>query len=273
MIQQKPMTRRFIIYTRGRTGSSAIVDELDNYPEITCHGEVFRANPLSREKERKAYEEFGDEYIHKADTRDRILPYKLFRREPPEAPIDAEGLRIYLDHTDREAVLAGSACVGAKLIRQNGEHELLPVFRSEGVAVIYLEHRNKLRQAISALLAQAENVYNAENYVPASGRRFRFTPEAVLSRIRRAESLQEQHAAVIEAAGLRWKLCFYEDWVADRDTFLAEVFGFLGAEQRATAPSRLSRTTPETLAELLENYDGIASRLVKAGFGHYLKEA
>ena len=129
--------------------------------------------------------------------------------------------------------------------------------------MIYLEHRNKLRQAISALVAQAENVYNAENYVPASGQRFQFAPESVLSRIRHAESLQAQHAAEIEAIGLPSKLCFYEDWVANRDAFLADMFGFLGVEKTVTAPSRLSQTTLEPLTEILENYDEIADGLAR----------
>ncbi len=71
---------KFFIYTRGRTGSSAIIDELNSHSECVCHGEVFRRNPLKNKTVREAYESMGQAYLKLRLNNDKALPYGLWQQ-------------------------------------------------------------------------------------------------------------------------------------------------------------------------------------------------
>lgn len=81
----KRKIRYFVIYTKGRTGSSPIANELNSHPALCCHQELLRdigQDPSVME----AYEKHGADYInlHRmplAGETDSVLPFDLFMKE------------------------------------------------------------------------------------------------------------------------------------------------------------------------------------------------
>ena len=76
---------RFFLYTRGRTGSTPIIDELDSHPQLECHQELFLPDPLQFKSIREAYEEHGERYPEVLVGRGayhglRVLPFELSPR-------------------------------------------------------------------------------------------------------------------------------------------------------------------------------------------------
>lgn len=259
---------RFCIYTRGRSGSTAITEELNNHPQLTCYGEVFRPDPIKWVT--RAYEKYGKDYPKLTNSPDRVLPYKFFVDGKPEDPITRHGFASYLAFLESEAETPG---VGWKFISNVPGDDYFGHCAANDVRVIYLRRRNMLRQAVSALIANETGVYNSKNYEPQQGRKFEIEPRKVNSRIRMAQSNYQSDDEAMQAVGLRSIVVYYEDWVDDRAGFFASLGEFLDVEHALPDPSTYAVTTPEPLEELLSNYEAVSEGVRKAGFGQFLNEA
>ena len=264
---------RFIVYTRGRTGSSAICDELNNHPEITCHGEIYRSDPLARGPIKAAWEQYGRQYPKKINSRDRVLPLRLHAELSAEAEVTPEAFAAYYDYLATEAEAESSKAVGGKSLTNHlDQAELLRNCVRTGVSVVSLRRRNFLRQSVSAQVAQETGIYNRTRYQPEEGRKFTIDPKKVHSRIR---AINKHYADLDEAlaqAGVTCITVYYEDWLTDRAAFFTKMSAFLGVADALPENTVFSRTTPEPLSDLLEKYDEFVEGIRRAGFEEYLTE-
>jgi len=72
-------TRNFFIFTRGRTGSTAIVDELGKHPEITTMQEIFTQLKNSPTLA-VACEKYGKNFYRHIESPLQILPFDAWSR-------------------------------------------------------------------------------------------------------------------------------------------------------------------------------------------------
>ena len=233
---------RLVIYTGGRTGSSAIREELNNHPRITCHGEIFRPNPLAGPGVQKAFAEHGRDYPRLGQTRDMVLPFRLHRDLGPEDPVTPEDFGAYWDYLDSSAAETGADVVGGKILHNHvADTQYFDLARDLGIFTLVLRRRNTLRQAVSAIVAKQTSIHNRKDYTPEKNRSFTIDPAALVSRMKMSRRKTAAHDAILEETGGHYRVVHYEDWVADRAAFFAPIFDALGVDFHLPAGTTFSR--------------------------------
>ena len=129
------MLRKFFILTRGRTGSTAIMDELHNSALISATQELF------------LQWEFNKNYPETKEMYDIIWPYVLWKQEYQSTkktslftPNDKFLTNKYLSIAESRSRKRGSLGFGFKVLRNNLEEcpFLLRLLRKRKYRVIYL---------------------------------------------------------------------------------------------------------------------------------------
>ncbi|MCT8974615.1 hypothetical protein MUB46_22345 [Microbaculum sp. A6E488] len=245
------------------------MDELNNHPRVICHSEIVRPRPLDAVA--AAFEKFGKDYPEKANTIDRVLPYKLFAEEDDDTAISPDSFGAYWQYIESKAIPAPQA-LGFKVLEAHVKNTAFPdLCRESDVAIIHLVRRNVFRKVISWMVAKQVGVYNSRgNYEPEAGRRLTPDPADVVKRVRRMKTGNDSSEAEVASSGARSITVYYEDWLADRDAFFARVCGFLGVDAVTPDQTTLIRMVPEPMEELLGNYPAVADAMRAAGFGEYL---
>lgn len=260
---------KFFVYTRGRTGSTAIVDELDSHPHCVCHGEVFRRDPLKNPKVREAYDRLGLEYLKERLTNDKVvIPFGLWEM------IDTGNrgnYRGYLEFVQDEAARKDKTAVGFKLLHnQSVEREgLLDVLKSGGFVAIHLIRRNVVRQVLSGMLAKQRGVYNRRNYdVPDE----KYDID-VAELVRTIERNQKDVAAVdkqLRDGGFDYFSVYYEDFLAQRDSFFDLVLSRLNLAREQLKASDWTIMVPSDLRKVVNNYEEMEAAVVRIGLADML---
>jgi hypothetical protein len=89
--------------------------------------------------------------------------------------------------------------------------------------------------------------------------------------LKRLEQIEEGEAATRARFSDRSVLeIVYEDLVQSPQNVFAVVSAYLGVDGIDPGKIRLKRQNPESLAQLIANYDEIESLLKRAGFSEYL---
>lgn len=266
--------RKFLIFSRGRTGSSAIADEFNMHPDVTCHGEVFWPKLSGRPKLKTAYEEFGREYFLENIWRDRIMLYAIFSENNSTQLMTEESFNGYFNYLVLEAQKDNSLAVGGKFMNCTNppRRDLLDWCYKADVHLVYLSRQNILRQVISGMVARKLKVRNRVNYSPEEKRNFTFNPKKVLRLIKKEVNKRENTLNDLQKSGVIFIEVSYEEWCKDRETLLLRAFNFLDVPAIVPAVTRFCIMTPEPLSKLISNYDAVAHALKKNGFGHFLED-
>ena len=145
--------QNFVVFTRGRTGSSAICEELDKYRSVVSHQELFRdipGDPVTRD----AWERFGEQCFidpirQELGIPDRLLPYQLYLETKGESANIAE----YYAYLTENAQSRGATILGYKLLAHHylsyAEQGLQQQLCSADTKVLYLMRKDPVREAIS----------------------------------------------------------------------------------------------------------------------------
>lgn len=262
----------FILFTTGRTGSSAIAEEMRGHSNIQCRGEILRPVP---EDKRAAAKEYYELTVQKnkndGQFNDVVLPYMVFADHTPGEPISDEGVARYFEYL-RSRDPEGTLATGFKLIDNGVINKPVELCQRLGISLIYLARRNILRKVISGSVAREVKCFNKVGYTPEAGRKFNFKPETIIKKIHNIQRKQDKYKEYIGNDEPPFLYVYYEDWVQDPSKFQRSICDFLKVPVAEFGKSTLSVMTPEPLTYLLENYEEIASEVTKAGFGDFLKE-
>jgi LPS sulfotransferase NodH len=260
---------RFVIFTMGRTGSTAFAKELDKHPNVACHGEILRPGIFAGERAEQMPEPDKVERM----SRVRPLPYRMFARLRPDDPPDLDAFARWMEHLEAHA--ADKRAVGFKMVDAHlrGFDNLFSVLNRLGFRVIYLTRRNVLRQVISGMVARETKVFNATDYQPQDGRKFEFVPRQVAMRMRRKIKKDAAYRQQMADLGLPFLEVTYEDFRDDKAGFYRQVCDFIGVPYFVPEASAQSIMTPEPLRQLLANYDDVARALKRNKMEHFLADA
>lgn len=226
-----------VVVTRGRTGSSAITEELGKASFSCSLQEVFTA----------ASDVGGAPHQHFS-----VWLTQPGRRDAPEADLARE----YLDEIEASAARAGRKALFWKVLSQHFRERpyLAGLLAERGYKALCLR-RNPARQAVSALVAAQRGVYNSAVRV-AGARRYRVDVGAFRRYIEEQRAISAFDHRVLGRFGIPQGVAQYEDYLADRPRFFARVFGGLGLPIEVPAPSRFVvmiedlETAVENLAEV-----------------------
>lgn len=226
-----PVEQRFAIVGNARTGSNYLLDGLKSSPAIRMYHEIFASH------NRRVGADF-----------DKILS-TVFQYE--DKSTQAVGFKVFYNHLTEEEWNKLVACQGLK--------------------VIHLTRRNRLRTVISLEIAFKTGQWTKSGN--SGGPREKRVTLDPLKLIQRLEQIEEGEVAT------RRRFCdrptlevVYEELVRSPEQVFTAVGAYLGVEGIDPGKIRLKRQNPETLPQLIVNYDEVEAVLQNTKFAEYLTD-
>jgi hypothetical protein len=237
---------KIVVVTRGRTGSTAIVEELGQAPGCRAEQEVFSRGLDAPFYETPLFEVWRD----------------------GRAGVDEQALaEAYLDELEDLARERGATALFWKALSNHFDERpyLGDMLRRRGYRAILLR-RAPVRQVISGLVAQRRGLYNSRKPVEEH-RTFTIDPAELRGLAGHEQFATSRDEALLFRLKLNAIEADYEAYLADRAAFFARIFAALGLPEALPAPSDYVVMLPD-LKAVIENYDEIRS--VAAEFGESL---
>ena len=226
--------RKFVLYTRGRSGSELLLDLLRHHSDVACDGEILGAPVRS--------------------------PWLWVRAHAARAARSGAGTYgfkvLYNDLTGPQ--------------QMSDPAGFLRRLHDDGYKIVTLERRNLLRHAVSWLQSREQQTHYRSEAERASYRPVAIEPEAAIAVMYIGEQdAQQQEATVTDLPHLALT---YEESLEDPSTHQAtvdQVFAFLGLSSEPVKTT-LVRSSPRRLSDSLENYADIAALVGQTRFAKYL---
>ena len=252
------MVSNFVIFTRGRTGSTTIRTELDSHFKIVCHGELFHPQTAEQLKAKFALDP---------------APYDVFKKRVGDS--DTEYYERYL----REVIKSSrrqkpDAIVGFKLLYgQATAHKrkrFLRILSRQGFVFLHLIRRNTVRQAVSSMVAHKRGKFNAKkkNW-SAPAERYELDTMDFIRRVNKYSGVVEKNRMLL--SDQKCLEIYYEDYCGERDAFFSRIFDFLGIERFDLAPTEYSVMTDRNLQNVVKNFEELRQATRTLGLEHMLE--
>jgi len=226
------INQRFAIIGNARTGSNYLLDGLKSSPSIRMYHEIFADHNR----------QIGKDFEKILST---VLQYE-------SKSTQMVGFKVFYNHlTDEE---------WKKLLAR------------KDLKVIHLTRRNRLRTVISLEIALKTGEWTKSGYSNGSnGSREKHIMLDPLKLTKRLEQIEEGEAATRARFRERQILeVVYEEMVQSPREIFSAVGAYLGVDGIDPGRIRLKRQNPESLRQLIINYDEIESVLKNTPFADYL---
>jgi len=224
------VTTRFVLFSRGRTGSKLLVQLLNSHPAVRCEGEVLNG------------------FFWGAIGQRLLLP--LCKRQP--LPL------LYY-----RAARSGAQAWGCKLFANqcSQPRQVVTGLARRDWRIVHLWRRDLLSQALSLEVARATGRWHRQLNRPEGATGVVLDPEAV--RLSVAEMLVQHERYQQLLQGIPHREVIYEDHLADplrRDHAMRELLAWLGLPD-APLTTTLATTWEQPYCELVTNYAEIEHHL------------
>jgi LPS sulfotransferase NodH len=226
-----PIDQRFAIVGNARTGSNFLLDGLKSSPSVRMYHEIFA------DHNRRVGEDF-----------DRVFS-TVFQPESQSTKI--VGFKVFYNHLTEDEWQKFLACRDLK--------------------IIHLIRRNRLRTVISLEIAFKTGQWTKSgkgNSGEFKEKRLKLNPSKLIKRL---EQIQEgETTARIRFRDRQVLEVVYEELVQSPQSVFESVSAYLGVDGIDPNKIRLKRQNPETLRQLIINYDEIEAALRNTRFAEYL---
>jgi len=226
----------FIVLTRERTGSTCLLDLLSSHSKIKTDPHIFYDYT-------KLPQSIDCKYTR---SKKNILGFK-FKTQPSSFDMSEQNC-------------------------ERARKELADLER-QGVKVIYLERENLIKQAVSWLLAD-RNDLKKQNYKkgekPIKIKSMEFKPEAILKRVQKIEKLTKFEKDVLSDVSFL-HLKYEKNLIQENDhqPTLDKVCGFLNIEPEK-AVTRYAKISSGDLSKSISNYQDVYSILKETKYSDQL---
>lgn len=241
--------------TRGRTGSTAVMDSLGKTHSITAAQELFIRYKVNKNSQ-------------SLKNNERLITrYDIWRQQNMGlfSLIGEKFLRSnawilkYLDEIETSVSESGADAFGFKVISHHFAQRprLKETLVGRGYSAIYLT-RNIPRQVISGMVAKKRGKYNAhekENY--QSDMSFTLDVDIFKSLIQLEQKSQHDDLNLVQSLGVDYTTITYEDFVSNPDQLFLNIFSFLNLPTEK-APKSSFAIMIKDLRDVVQNYDQIA---------------
>lgn len=230
--RRPPPDTRFILFGRGRSGTTALVSLLDSLPTVRCEGEVLHDYvpwPLLHVRGRSRR-------VRTAGYGCKILSYQLRDVQSAlEAPKDA----------------------------------LRTLHHRHGFDLLYLRRTNLLRHALSNIRARRDQFHRRKTEAverPA----LEVNPEHVLDWMRKSEALRRYETEVLE--GLPYLSLTYEEHMRDASAHQSTVDQICDHLDLPSAPveTEYAKLAPRSLRDAVANYEALVEAIKPTRYACYL---
>jgi hypothetical protein len=250
--------RKFFLMTRGRTGSTAVIDELSKSMTICALQELFMIYNYGDKEEFEFVYNFVapfDVWKTKEDPL-RRLPSRLYD----------DGLRAtrYLARAESQAMRQSAKAFGFKVLSYHFEERpyLGRLLKQRGYWVIYLI-RNLARQVLSSMVANERGVFGVSKDFE-DARRYHVDIDKFQRIVEWERDAMEREHAWLKAAGFNFVVVSYEEFLSDRQSFYDKVFRFLQLPSELPPPSDWGIAIKD-LTYTIENYEAVVKRAEAIG--------
>ena len=135
------------------------------------------------------------------------------------------------------------------------------------VRFVHLIRNNCLKMTVSRILARQRGLYHSTRAVAPS--KVTLNADRILHQLDEMRNKVVQHQDAISRC--RNIEVFYEDYVKREQDEAKRILEFLGVDYIAPLSSNLVKINPNSLRDLISNYDEIASRLRGSPYEHLLE--
>ena len=244
----------FVILTTQRSGSSWLVDLLDDHPALAVYGELFRVTDTT----------VSGHGATRVPNFEVMVGPSTFSTAPGLAPRRYRYLRGLVRAHPR------ARAVGFKLMYdQTRDHPgLVLALTAVGARVVHLVRRDLLSAVVSFEIASEHDRWHYYEGDAVERRRLRADTRELLTRLRERDAEIERFRRTLRRLPMPVHEVVYEDLVARRDEVLRGVTDFLGVPA-STRPlrSELVRPTAGRTADLLVNRDEVRAVLADTEYG------
>jgi len=272
----------FIVFTQGRTGSTAIVDELGKHPQIACHQELF-INRVNAPKLMEAYETYGTRFLDHVENPYKVLPMEFYYRQFHSLKLGRFGLFFrdgtlysqkkllahYLDELKNPSETAEA--IGFKVLVNHFYKwpELYECLLAADYAAIYLERKNVVKKVLSGMVAEARGIYNRKNFTPPD-EKYHIDVENFTKRIAWDLKQVSQEKRLLRDKGFELLEVSYEDFLADRNAFFEPICSFLGVDHIVPERSEYTIMVNKRADEIISNCTELREELKLIGMDEQL---
>jgi LPS sulfotransferase NodH len=231
---QTPPARRFVLFGRGRSGSTLLLSLLSSHPQVRCAGEELRYRTLA--------------------------PAAHIRRVLAKGRAEVSGCKL-LSYQMRS--VHGMA----------PDTGFLRDLAADGVDILYLKRENLLSHGLSNLYARARRAYHSTDARAGQGRKIHLDPAELIAWMEGSEALNAYEDAVlkgVDALPLTYErdLMTPEAQAATHARLLAR-FGLAHAPARTD----LRKVTPRALPDLVDNSAEVLKALRGTRFARFIEES
>jgi LPS sulfotransferase NodH len=239
----KEMTK-FILLAGRRSGTTLLVTSLDSHPQINCTKDVFSTKRRLRyfQVDRPS----GLFYRFRSASMKRQIDYIFHRKHL----IDAFLAEVYTPPDDSVKAMGSRVSYG----QARKYPEIVEWIKENDASVIHLIRQNPLKAIVSHFTAQKRHTYHTTAKVKRVT--VQLSPQklqrAVTKRLREIEMYRQMFK------DRRYHEVYYESFVADRNGETRRILDFLGIDQFVPLTSDLVKQNPDSLADILQNYQEVA---------------
>ncbi len=235
----KTPENRFVIYTRGRTGSTVLTELLNCHPKIFCDVEIF--NYIYCHSRIK----YPRQYIKSCSKRASIYGKEVYGFKVKIAQLRYEHL-----YSDYDRILAGLSESGWKFI--------------------HLKRVNYLRHKLSSLIAAETKILHLRNGDIAEQKKITVDFDTIMEGITYGEEVERTEEENLR--NIPHIKVIYETDILDNSKHQEtadKCFEYLGLKSHPVSTD-LKRITTDRLQDMIINYDEIEKKLKGTRFEKYL---
>lgn len=257
---------KFVLVTRGRTGSTAIVDELDKASQLLVMQELFipgdfAGSPLDCGKD-------GDYYsVHTPPFDLWKRPERWWQRIIPACCRDARQAHHYLMCTEKLAKQKALKGFGWKLLSHqfNERPYLAGLLKKHGYRAVYLR-RSAASQVLSGLVANQRGIYNSLEKV-VDERRCHINLDEFRWHVKLEQECVRRDLAQLSVDGLDFIVVDYEEFCNNREAFFGKIFGLFNFSLELPPRGKFMKII-EDPGLVIENYAEVKNVAAELGESH-----
>lgn len=232
--------KKFLIYTRGRTGSTVLTELLNCHPEIFCDVEIFNF---------------------------------LYSGSKVKYPA------LYIKSCSKRASMHGKSVYGfkVKIAQLRYEHEydnydeVLRNLSEEGFKFVYLRRDNYFRHKLSNIISTQTKIFHLKNGDKNNHVKVQVDCDQLMEGIQYSETVNKTEAENLK--GIDHITVTYEEDLIENSKHQEtadKVFKYLGLNS-VKVQTDLKRIVPENLKEIISNYDEVYNYFKDTEYIKFLK--
>ena len=244
---------KFLIVTRGRTGSTAVIDELGKMECFCTTQELFRPGPYTEKILNNHYR--------------LIPPYDRWKEKSgwlkSKFP-NSWMVRHYLDQAEILAQQQGSKVFGFKVLSHHFEERkyLKKYLKNKNYKVVYLR-RNSVRQVLSGMIANLRGIWNKKEEV-SDDKKYYIEIDKFKWHVNFERQSVKNDCDWLSSEKFEFLDVKYEDFCYDREKFYGNIFNFLNLPIVLPPFSDYVKVI-KNLDMVIENYDEICAAAIELG--------